>query len=377
MLNATSQYPFNDQGHLLANGAYIPPTDAYKILQWLQQNQIQIPGVYTPPTNPQANTGTLTTIPPGGNPFAFVNTPTQHPSAPTQNPQNAWPTYTPAVPSQPENMPNAIYQNENQLFNTLLPLASVANEPAPPTTMADVSHNSGRLEQLSNHVEAMQQGIDSLISGIGLDPLAASSLSEGTDLNLPSPPSTGNANQFSMATNPSNQFSSQPQNMDVGSYQPASFDFDLDSLLRQIGVAAAANTPPALHGDSSEDTNTFAGQIGTGFDALFNSPNMYAQSHDPFSASAFNQAAITSEDGKKDASGLLDDVTTSPVTTRGDSLEPVGTGDGGAGTSQVTPGSSRGRVKKRKNESVSSDDATTMLSKGQSRSAGRSTKRRK
>jgi hypothetical protein len=274
-----------------------------------------------------------------------------------------------------------MYQNGNQLFNSLLPLASVANEPA--TNIAEVAHSSDKLDQLSNHVEAMQQGIDSLIAGIGLDPMAAESLQvNGT--NPLDPTLNTDPNQFSGPTLPSNEFTNQPQNTDMESYQAPPFDFDLDSLLKQLGMAAAASTPPSLHsgedftGVATNDSTNFANPMNATFDpSLFNDMNMFNQSNDP---SYFGAQGTNSNTNGQPSSGFLNEITTSPVMTRNDSVEPAGSGETLGGSIRSTAGSSRGRVKKRKNDTVS-DDGGAQSGFGpirrHSRSSGKNTKRRK
>lgn len=375
-------YPFQEQGHYLANGTYIPPTDIYKILQWLQQNQIPIPGVTT--ADPQA----LATIPVSGhfNPLNFSNTQSLNSNV-MSNPQpNGWPTYeSPLVANlEAPTMTNAMYQNGDQLFNSLLPLASVANEPA--ANIAKVAHSSDKLDQLSNHVEAMQQGIDSLIAGMGLDPLSAESIQvDGTNPNPLGPTLNTDPNQFSGSALPSNEFANQPQNTDPVSYQVPPLDFDLDSLLKQLGMAAAASTPPSVHpgedftGIATNDLSNFANPMNAAFDpALFNDiNNMYNQSDEP---SYLGTQGMNNNTNGQSPSGFLNEITTSPVMTRDDSAEPAGLGETPGGNNRGRAGGAQGRVKKRKNDTVS-DDGGTQSGFGpirrHSRSSGRNTKRRK
>jgi hypothetical protein len=383
--NTMNGYPFQEQGHYLANGTYIPPTDIYKILQWLQQNQIPIPGVYNPTTaDPQA----LATIPASGhfNPLNFSNAQPLNSNV-MSNPQpNGWPTYgSPLVAnsSAPTTMTNAMYQNSNQLFNSLLPLASVANEPA--TNIAEVAHSSDKLDQLSNHVEAMQQGIDSLIAGMGLDPLSAESIQvDGTNTNPLGPILNTDPNQFSGSTLPSNEFVNHPQNTDTASYQAPPFDFDLDSLLKQLGMAAAASTPPPLHSGedftevATNDSSSFANQMNAAFDpSLFNEMNMYNQTNE---SSYFGTQGMNSATNGQSQSGFLNEITTSPAMTRDDSAEPAGSGEMPGGNNRGRAGGAHGRVKKRKNDTVSDDGGAPSgfgPIRRHSRSSGRNTKRRK
>ncbi|CAG8724985.1 16295_t:CDS:2, partial [Acaulospora colombiana] len=262
-----SGYPFPDGVNNLPGGAFIPPGDALRMLQWLQQNQIFIPGYH--PMDPNANTGTLTTLPNNANMFnpsalthAFNNVhmngqdvydAPRMTSASNNVNQSQWtnPYRQSTVPSHPamESSIAPTYPNSNQFLNTLLPLASMANEPPPPVNMTEVSRNSDKLDQLSNNVQAMEQGIDSLIEGIGLDPLSAASLraeqanaalpnNSGVDMHAPS------AINSQMNVN----LGGQPQMGagDGGDFTSGMSDFDLDTLLKQLGVAAAASTPPAI-----------------------------------------------------------------------------------------------------------------------------------
>lgn len=311
----------------------------------------------------------------------FINAQQQNANAMSTNPQaNIWPTYGPPVVQNQTTpaMPNSLYQTGNQLFNNLLPLASVATEPAPAANMAEVSRNADSLEQLSSNVEAMQQGIDSLIAGMGLDPSAAATLqNDNINSNSLITPSGTDPNQYGGPSAGTNGFINQAQNTDMGSYQPTQQDFDLDSLLKQLGVAAAANTPPATHPNLAEDFTTghdpsaFTNPLNSAFDSsFFNDMNMYNQNNDTsyFSTEGTNNA------NAPQPSGYLNEIATSPVITRDDSAEPS-FGDGPTDNGRGTPGA-RGRVKKRKNDSVS-DDAGIGPVRRQSRSSGRNAKRRK
>ncbi|PVG00955.1 hypothetical protein CPB86DRAFT_782205 [Serendipita vermifera] len=262
-----SGYPFPDGTGNFPGGTFIPPGDALRMLQWLQQNQIFIPGYH--PMDPNANAGALTTLSNNANMFnpsalthAFNNVHMNGQDvydasrmAPTPNntSQAQWPnSYRQStIPSQPttESSIAPAYPNSNQFLNTLLPLASMTNEPPPPMNMAEVSRNSDRLDQLSNNVQAMEHGIDSLIEGIGLDPLSAASLrvnnanaahpnNLGTDVHAPS--------VLNSQTNTSMGVLPQMGQGDGGDYTSGMSDFDLDALLKQLGVAAAASTPPAI-----------------------------------------------------------------------------------------------------------------------------------
>jgi hypothetical protein len=265
--NGSSGYPFPDNANNLPGGSFIPPGDALRMLQWLQQNQIFIPGYQ--PMDSGANTGALTTISNNGNMFnpaalthalSNVNMNGQEmydagrvpPTFNNVN-QSQWPSSyrQPTAPSHPnmETSVGSAYPNSNQFFNTLLPLASMANDQPPPVNMAEVSRTSDKLDQLSTNVEAMEQGIDSLIEGIGLDPLAAASLrADAAHAGHPNRANTDMLDHASALHSQMNNTGVQPQTGvgDGGDYTSGMSDFDLDALLKQLGVAAAANTPPAI-----------------------------------------------------------------------------------------------------------------------------------
>lgn len=415
--NTAPQYPFTDQAQFLPNGAYIPPADAWKMLQWLQQNHIPIPGVSYPTTD--VNAGALTTMPINGVPFnqlAFANAlagmsgantnfntgnPIQ--SGSTGNATGNWPvTYgPPAIPNQQQQQqeqPNgmgSLYQNPNQFLNTLLPLTSMANERPPDLNMAQVSQNGDKLDQLSNHVQAMEQGIDSLIQGMGLDPLSAASLRAQQNSNANN---VGPASSFSMESEQPTQQQSNMLSMSNGlngisqdglggmdPYQTNPSDFDLDELLKHLGAAAATNTPPALHAsdgfpDMNMDTQSgFDSHLNPSFDANMFNDVMYGQN--PNASSQFygmgdNTGTLgTQPQTRHESSGFLNEIN-SPVTTRADSVEPHGADQG----SGKTAGIGRGRTKKRKQTAESpSGEGNEMAApiRATSKGTGRASKRRK
>jgi hypothetical protein len=404
-----------EQGYL-SNGMYIPPADAWKMLQWLQQNHIPIPGVSYPT---DGTAGALTTMTPHAaalNQLVFANALAEmngaggsfnagsqaQPGQMSNSNAPAWPaaTYGPPAVSNQQQQANALgsmYQNPSQFLNSLLPLPSMANERPPDINVAQVSNNGDKLDQLSTHVEAMEQGIDSLIQGMGLDPLSAASIRVQQDTNAAK--SVPN-NAFSMDTNQPNQ------QHDMGSianglnsmsrqdgfapntdlYPSGPSDFDLDELLKHLGVAAAASTPPALHGSDvfpdlnmNIDQSGFESQLNNSFDPnMFNDINlgMYAQNPDPSQFYGIGDASASQTQNQTSGqppSGFLDEIN-SPVTAR-DELPKD------ADALAMGP-AVRGRVKKRKQDSVRDDSlsqggGTVAPMRAQSKGTARASKRRK
>jgi len=405
------------QGQFLSNGMYIPPADAWKMLQWLQQNSIPIPGVSYPTTD--ANAGALTTLPPNGaalNQFAFPNALADmngtlfnfHSTQPVQaeqmggNMTSPWPTTTygaSSISNQPQ-QPNEIgglYQNHNQFLTSLLPLTSLANERPPDMNIAQVANNSDKLGQLSTHVEAMEQGIDSLIQGMGLDPISAASLcaQQGVNPNANDPYNMGShtldqQQGIPPVVNGPNGISQDGFAMQMDPYQSTSSDFDLDELLKHIGVAAAANTPPALHAPSdgfpelnvNVDQPGLDSQLNDPFDpSMFHDVNlgMYASNPDPapFFGMADDRQPPNQPPSHPLASGFLNEVA-SPMTTRDGSAEPA---KDAFDASKETP-AGRGRTKKRKQDdarrdSISQDAGAAAPNRTQSKGTARASKRRK
>jgi hypothetical protein len=408
-----------EQGYL-SNGTYIPPADAWKMLQWLQQNHIPIPGV-SYPTDP--NAGALTTMASNGaalNQLAFANALAEmnggvtnfNTTAQTQpgqmgnnNNTSAWPTMTtygpPAISNQQQqsNALGSMYQNPNQFLNSLLPLASMANERPPDLNVAQVSNNGDKLDQLSTHVEAMEQGIDSLIQGMGLDPLSAASLRAQQDANaaknLPNASFSMNSdphnqqNDIASITNGLNNMSQDGFSTNMDPYQNGPSDFDLDELLKHLGAAAAASTPPALHASDtfpdlnmSVDQSGFDSQLNNPFDPnMFNDVNlgMYTQNPDPSQFYGMVETGASQNQNQpsgQPSSGYLDEIN-SPVTARDGSVELPKDADAS------TAGSGgRGRTKKRKQDAVREDSiseapGTAAPLRAQSKGTARASKRRK
>lgn len=401
-----SQYPFPDSSGTTPN-TYIPPADTWKMLQWLQQNQIPIPGVTYPIVNPQTHNGALATVPPAGmniNPLAFGNmfansadmsglsnpTASYNPTGATPNWTNAG-TYNPAMLSNGQAAINALglpYTDNNQLFNSFLPLANVASEPPPSVSVEQVSQRTDKLDQLSTSVEAMQQGIDSLIQGMGLDPLSAASLQVGADPahaisnTQPGIPLSGAATTTTTTT--TNGMSSHGNGPSGQAPEPMypmdPLDFDLDALLKHIGEKAAGNTPPAdytsLAGDSTFHPLFFDNP--SGLDA-----NGAAGQHhvDP----------TTTTNNVFDSIGRASSVTTggmseSPVSTRRDiSVEPGIEGssqfdlaNSADTTSMVTDAGGNGGRQRNKKRKLEDNSAPVAPPQRQASSGGtRSTKRRK
>jgi hypothetical protein len=383
-------------------GNYIPQADAWKMLQWLQQNQIYIPGVTYP--NPAVNNaGTLTTVPPGGFPFnpmnfsnAF-NTSTGQPN--NMNPMGSTGT-TPFpmannngngninvnqnhyVDQPPSNPMNSLYSSNNQLFNSLMPLASIATDPNPSVSMAEVAQHGNKLDQLSNNVEAMQHGIDSLIEGMGLDPLSAASLREGQDIKGLENGLNGignvNGNTTSIMGNATNGngngniFQIPPPVQDNAQNHPqmSLSDFDLDSLLKQLGAAAAASTPPhisALSDFSQGNDNPFDSAMFNNLDMFPSNPNPthngnsqqpmdYIQSQIQNQNQSQNQNQGQSHSHSHSQSfGSLNEIS-SPTLKRSGSSEPS---LNDSGVMDVSPSRNTGKKRKASTETWALDETTS------------------
>ena len=325
----------------------------------------------------------------------------------------SWPTtYGPQVlPNQQQqqqqqsNAMGSLYQNNsNQFLNTLLPLASMANDRPPDLNLAQVSQNGDKLDQLSNHVQAMEQGIDSLIQGMGLDPLSEASLrtQQGVSGSNGAPNASfqldsNQQGQQQQQSNPLsmpnglNGLSQDGLSANMDPYQSNPSDFDLDELLKHLGAAAAANTPPALHAsDGFPDMNMtdqvsgYNPQLNQPFDSnMFNdvNMNMYGQNSDPsqfYGMGDTGQNQQAQQQQPSSSSGYLNEIN-SPVTTRADSAEPIKV-DADAGGKGSAVG--RGRSKKRKQGAVEGSPTgegndTTVPTRAASKGTGRASKRRK
>ncbi|KAG8836361.1 stress-responsive transcription factor hsf1 [Serendipita sp. 399] len=450
-----SQYPFADPSMLPT----ISPVEAWKMIQWLQQNQIPIP--YSS-FNPSSNAGALTTLPPAGlslNPVALSNITSNaldpHLNLTNPTPQAiqaantaSWMNYgSAALPhTHGMNTTGPLDPVNNSLLHSLLPLAQVSGDPPPPVSLGQVSRNTDKLEQLSSNVEAMQQGIDSLIEGMGLDPLSAASLQAGafdplghaldgpTGACVNGMSTTGGESTFptttaatTMNTGPTSGLNDpHVPGSDLGLYQMN--DFDFDALLKQLGAAAAASTPPSypvngMDGSGGVDAEgidaalnglshpgfTTQGQSQqsqlppTSYDSLlFNDVNMYnAAARGDMSGSLFQQTSdgdgggggsggdgtqTRYGNGKERTSstrGMYVNETPSPVMTRSGSSEPSSasklSSHSSMMTDQVPPvaeTTDRSRSKKRKLEDGGSSSAVAPKPTPAT-NAARSTKRRK
>ncbi|KAG8783972.1 stress-responsive transcription factor hsf1 [Serendipita sp. 401] len=426
---SNSPYPFSEQNMLPT----ISPAEAWKMIQWLQQNQIPIPyAAY----NPSANAGALTTLPPTGmslNPMSLSNiTPNAvdpnlnftNPTPQTIQPAGnaSWMNYgSAALPhTHGTNVTGPLDPVNNPLYHSILPLTSISGDPPPPVSLAQVSKNGDKLDQLSNNVEAMQHGIDSLIEGMGLDPLSAASLQTGGFDALGHPEenstathtnglsTTGSVLPTAGHTDPTAAGS------DLGLYQMN--DFDFDALLKQLGAAAAANTPPAYNvsgpdgGSGGDETSQmdhlshpdFANHVQqpTYDSLLFNDINMYnppmTTTDQDMHRSLFQEIATNGTSGsgggganvngkgKASSNNTYLNETPSPVMTRSDSSElSSSVSKHSAHSSMMTDQASsitaettdRNRFKKRKLEE--GGPASTNGPKLTSTNTARSAKRRK
>lgn len=410
------QYLLPDQNSIYAGGNYIPQADAWKMLQWLQQNQIYIPGV-TYPNQAVNNAGALTTLPAGGLPFNPINFSNAFntPNGQSNNMAHLGGMGTTQFPNngnindnqnhylaqQPSNAMNSLYPTNTQLFNSLMPLTSIAAEPNTSVSMAEVAQHGNKLDQLSDNVEAMQHGIDSLIEGMGLDPLSAASLRGGQDVskeleNGLSADGIGNVNgnttsimDDTTGTNGNgNTFQIPPPMKDSAHNHPQAslLDFDLDSLLKQLGAAAAANTPP--HISSLSD---FSQAHNNPFDpTMFNDIDMFPASlngnmNQPMDYTGQSQNQGHPEGQARGPShshpqsfGSLEEMASPTALKRSGSSEPSLNDNGAIDVREVSPSRSTGKKRKASTETWALDEASTSApASTQPKQSNRGSKRRK
>lgn len=349
--------------------------------------------------NSANNAGALTTLPGGVpfNPFNFSNAFNnsngqsinmgngQFPATANNDINTSHYGAPMSTSQQPSNGMTSVYPANNQLFNSLMPLASIAAEPNPSVSMADVSQHGNKLDQLSTNVEAMQHGIDSLIEGMGLDPLSAASLRDGQDANNALNGLTNNVNgnnppaMIDTTNGNSNAFQTHPTVKDDTHHQPPTslLDFDLDSLLKQLGAAAASSTPPhisALSDFSQSHNNPFDTAMFNDME-MFN-PNSNANAnadHGHGQDQNFGMQTVPIRtDGQ--SSGFLNEVTSPSTMKRSGSSEPSLSTGVDAGGMDIRANSPSSRAKKRKAETYSVDDIAPST---QPKQTNRGSKRRK